>query len=326
MNRANPKTIGAFVLGGLALAVMAVVALGSGRLFAKQHRYVLFFPGDVSGLKVGASVKFRGVPVGTVEAIRLNFGDMMETREAAQAPQKVRIPVIIELNETLITRKGANLNLDDPNVIQRLIRRGLRAQLATESYLTGLAYVSLDLKPDTKAVFYLTSAAEYPEIPTVPTVFSQAQVALQTLVNKLNETDLPKMVDKATAAMDAVNGLVTSPGLKKAIDGLDETEQNLRDTTKSLRRLTDNLNDKAIPLLDTLRDTSHKASELFTESNESINSVRATLGPDSPVVVRLNRSLDDVSSAARAVHSLANELERNPSVLVRGKYVPTDGK
>jgi paraquat-inducible protein B len=326
MNRANTKAIGAFVLGGLALAVAAVVALGSGRLFTKQHRYILFFPGDVSGLKVGAPVKFRGVPVGTVDAIRLNFGDMMETQANASAPQKVRIPVIIELNETLITRKGGNLNLDDPNVIQRLIRRGLRAQLGTESYLTGLAYVSMDLKPDTKAVFYLTSTAEYPEIPTVPTVFAQTQAALQAVVNKLNQTDLPTMVDKAAAAMKAVNDLVTSPGLRKAIDGLDETERNLRDTTNSLRRLTDNLNEKAVPLLDTLRDTSHRADELFTQSRESIDSVRATLGPESPVVVRLNRSLDDVSSAARAVHNLASELERNPSVLVRGKYVPTDGK
>ncbi len=326
MNRANAKAIGAFVLGGLALAVAAIVALGSGRLFAKQHRYVLFFPGDVSGLKVGAPVKFRGVPVGTVEAIRLNFGDMMETQAAAEAPQKVRIPVIIELNETLITRKGANLNLDDPSVIQRLIRRGLRGQLGVESYLTGLAYVSLDLKPDTKPLFYLTRGAEYPEIPTVPTLFSQTQAALQAVVNKLNQTDLPTMVDKATAAMEAVNGLVTSPGLKKAIDGLDATEQNLREATQSLKRLSDNLNDKTVPLIETLRDASHKAGDLFTESRESIGSVRATLGPESPVVVRLNRSLEDVSSAARAVHGLADELERNPSVLVRGKYVPADGR
>jgi paraquat-inducible protein B len=327
MNRANPKAIGAFVLGGLALLATAIVALGSGRLFTQSHKFILFFPGDVSGLKVGAAVKFRGVLVGSVDAIRLNFGDMMDTQEASKAAQKVRIPVIIELNETQIQRKGANLDLNDPSVIQRLIRRGLRAQLGSESYLTGLAYVSLDLKPDTKAVFYLPpGGTSYPEIPTVPTAFAQAQAALEAVVNKLNQTDLPTFVEKASAAMKSVNELVTSPGLKKAIDHLDETEASLRDTTQSLRRLSDNLNDKAGPLLETLRDTSHKAGELFTESKSSVDSVRLTLGPDSPTIVRMNRSLDDLSGAARAVHNLADELERNPSVLVRGKYVGADGK
>jgi paraquat-inducible protein B len=326
MNRANPRAIGAFVLGALALSVVAIVALGSGRLFAKQHSFILFFPVDVSGLRIGASVRFRGVKVGTVTAIRLNFGDMMETQMSNVSPEKVRIPVIIELNETQITRKGGHLNLDDPKVIQRLIARGLRGQLGVESYLTGLAYVSLDLKPDTKPIFYLPRGSEYPEIPTIPTAFAQTQAVVQTVLNKLSQADLAKTLDKATAAMDAVNSLVTSPGLKKAIDGLDATEQNLRDTTSSLRRLTDNLNDKAVPLLESLRDTSHKAGELFTDSRESLDSVRATLGPDSPVIVRLNQSLDNVSSAARAVHSLANELERNPSILVRGRYVPADGK
>jgi phospholipid/cholesterol/gamma-HCH transport system substrate-binding protein len=327
MNRANPKAIGLFVLGGLTLAVVAIVALGSGRLFAKSHRFILFFPGDVSGLKVGASVKFRGVPVGTVDAIRLNFGDMMETQASATSAQKVRIPVIIELNETQITRKGGNLDLNDPTVIQRLIRRGLRAQLGTESLLTGLAYVSLDLKPDTKAMFYLPQGGTYyPEIPTVPTMFAQTEAAVEAVVNKLNQTDLPSLVDKASAAMKAVHDLVTSPGLQKAIDHLNETEQSLRDTTQSLKRLSDNLNDKAVPLLETLRDTSHKAGELFTDSRASVESVRSTLGPGSPTIVRMNQSLADVSSAARAVHNLADELERNPTILVRGKYIPADGK
>ncbi len=327
MNRANPKAIGAFVLGGLALAAVAIVALGSGRLFTKTHRFILFFPGDVSGLKVGAAVKFRGVPVGTVDAIRLNFGDMMETQETAGSSQKVRIPVIIELNETQIQRKGGNLDLNDPRVVQRLIRRGLRAQLGTESLLTGLAYVSLDLKPTTKAVFYLPpGGTTYPEIPTVPTAFAQAQAALESVVNKLNQTDLPAFVDKASAAMKSIDALVTSPGLKKAIDDLDETEQNLRETTQSLKRLSDNLNDKAVPLLETLRDTSHKAGDLFAASKESLGTVKVTLGPDSPTIVRMNQSLEDVSSAARAVHNLADELQRNPSILVRGKYVPADGR
>ena len=59
--RTDPKIIGLFAVGALALAVAAAVALGSGRLFRKTYEYVLFFRGNVNGLRVGAAVKFKGV-------------------------------------------------------------------------------------------------------------------------------------------------------------------------------------------------------------------------------------------------------------------------
>ena len=71
--RANPKAVGVFILGALALAVTAVVALGSGRLFQKSNQYVLFFAGNVNGLRVGAPVKFKGVEVGSVTNVLLNL-------------------------------------------------------------------------------------------------------------------------------------------------------------------------------------------------------------------------------------------------------------
>ena len=53
MNRSNPKIIGAFVVGAIALAVVAVAGTGSGRLFHRSFKYALCFPGDLSGLRVG---------------------------------------------------------------------------------------------------------------------------------------------------------------------------------------------------------------------------------------------------------------------------------
>lgn len=48
------------MLGAVALAVVTVVVLGSGRLFQRKHLFALYFSSDVNGLKVGAPVKFRG--------------------------------------------------------------------------------------------------------------------------------------------------------------------------------------------------------------------------------------------------------------------------
>ena len=65
-HRVSPMLIGAFVLGALLLAVMAVVVIGSGRYFRRTSPFVLYFPGSVNGLREGAAVKFRGVEIGSV--------------------------------------------------------------------------------------------------------------------------------------------------------------------------------------------------------------------------------------------------------------------
>ncbi|HSU89803.1 MAG TPA: MlaD family protein, partial [Sporolactobacillaceae bacterium] len=69
--RVNPALIGTFVLGAIGLIVTAVVIFGSGRLFRKSHEFVIYFGGDINGLRVGAPVKFKGVEIGQVKKIRL---------------------------------------------------------------------------------------------------------------------------------------------------------------------------------------------------------------------------------------------------------------
>ena len=59
MRRASPAAVGAFVVGAVVLAVIAVAAFGSGRLFRHAYPYVIYFTGDVNGLKIGAPVKFK---------------------------------------------------------------------------------------------------------------------------------------------------------------------------------------------------------------------------------------------------------------------------
>ena len=67
----NKSLIGAFVVGALALAVVGILALGSGSLFRESNRYVLYFSGSVKGLGLGAPVQLKGVTIGKVTAIHL---------------------------------------------------------------------------------------------------------------------------------------------------------------------------------------------------------------------------------------------------------------
>ena len=60
-----------FVVGSFALAIAAIVVVGSCSLFKKPLQFVSMFQGNVNGLRIGAPVKFKGVQIGTVEEIKL---------------------------------------------------------------------------------------------------------------------------------------------------------------------------------------------------------------------------------------------------------------
>jgi paraquat-inducible protein B len=134
--RISPALIGAFVIGAVALVVIAVISLGSGKFFRKTYEFVLYFQGSVNGLNVGAPVKYKGVEIGSVTDILLQLEEV----------EVDRIPVIVELDAGKIAGRGFTGNLlVDPAALQTAIDRGLRGQLRMESFVTGVLYVALDL-------------------------------------------------------------------------------------------------------------------------------------------------------------------------------------
>src|SRR5262245_57896166 len=118
--RASPTVIGAFVVGAILLAVVGVGVFGSGRFFRELYPAVLFFQGDVNGLKVGAPVKFKGIQIGAVKSILLSLGEVIGSRDPRQP---FRIPVVIEIDRASIAEKGVQGRIDD-ETLKKLIERG----------------------------------------------------------------------------------------------------------------------------------------------------------------------------------------------------------
>ena len=71
--RVSPAVIGAFVVASFAILIVALIVVGSGRMFRKPSRFICMFQGNLNGLKIGAPVKVRGVQIGTVSEIRLRL-------------------------------------------------------------------------------------------------------------------------------------------------------------------------------------------------------------------------------------------------------------
>jgi paraquat-inducible protein B len=279
----SPTSVGAFILGGAALVVAAILVWGSGRLFERRYQYVCYFPGSVFGLNVGTAVRYRGVPVGRVSGMRIRFEQPQSDR---------RIPVFIEITEKGLRELGREKQAP-AKVIPSLIDEGLRARLDTESFVTGQLYVNLDLFPGTPMEL-VHSQRGYPEIPTIPTPLEQATKSLSDLIAQLRQADLAGAARSLASAIEGINRLVNTPSIARTL-------KELPSTVASVRQLV------------------QTGDATLSRVGQELQSTVATRGP---VVTDLQRALVDVQRAAAAVRQLAEFLERNPNALIVGKKRP----
>lgn len=315
--KANPTLIGAFVVGAIVVAVIGLLVFGSGRLFKRTEKFVCFFTGPVDGLSVGAPVKFKGVAVGAVVDIRLHIKGQPEV-DAQQIAKGIRIPAIIELDFSKLADPGT-LAMDDPKHLKQAIDLGLRAQLNSQSFVTGLLFVQLDFHPETPPDLVLPLGSEYSEIPTVPTALERMRSAAEHLMERLDKLDVEGIVGSVTASVDGFDHLVNAPALKAAIESLPETVANVNKTVTSVRELTTRIDSQVGPLLASFKTTSDRTTVALEQTRSTLQSVQAFINPASPLASQVTSTLQELSGAARSVRLLADFLERNPSAVLRGK-------
>jgi paraquat-inducible protein B len=326
--RFSPTLVGGFVLGAIGLGVIALVVLGSGRYFTGKTSYVLYFDRDVNGLRVGAPVKFRGVDIGTVDAILLSLSGI-DTQNQTATPN-VKIPVVIDIDSNKIESHGAKDDLSDPDVMRRAIVLGLRAQLAMQSFVTGVLYIDLDMHPGTEVKISsntLGGEERYEgivEIPVLPTALEQAQETLTKVIEEMGKANIPQLFASIMQTAQGVNDFVHSPGLKNSVDQLGLAARNLSEAAVSLHVLADKVDAKVGPLGDSLTSASNQANAALKQMRLTLATVQQSIQPASPLNYQVTQTLQDLSSAANSVQELAEMLHRNPSVLVRGRYVPTE--
>jgi paraquat-inducible protein B len=317
--RINPATVGAFVLGAVGLILAAVVIFGSGNLFRKTHEYVIYFAGDINGLRVGAPVKFKGVEIGQVRRIKLRLEQQINF-QTGKLRADVRIPVIIELDEDkIVSHGGTQINLDDPHTIPNLIREGLRAQLGSDSFVTGLLYVALDIQPNTPIQMVAPPGAPLQEIPAVPNTLEQAQAVAIRIFERLDKIDFGAVFTQMTEMLDSVRQITTSPSLREAINNSEKTREQLDRALDSTQQALNTVNRQVPPLSSSLQKTSTSADAAAKQFKVTLGTVQTTIEPNSPINYQALQTLQDVSAAAHSIKELADYLQRNPSAIVRGR-------
>jgi paraquat-inducible protein B len=246
--RANPTLIGSFVIGAIALAVVVILVLSSGALFAEHPKYVMYFEGSVKGLAIGAPVSFNGVKIGAVQDIVV---------QADPDTQQFTVPVTVEMEPQRWQLTHGTLEEMRKRIpIQSLIDRGLRAQLQLQSLLTGQLFIQLDFFPD-KPAHLVSKNSKIPEIPTIPT-------PIQELTKKIEDFPIQQVLGDISNTMAALNRLANSPEIPKTMQNLNQTLVNLDKTLASARNTVGENSPIANQLSDTLQEVTKAARSVRT--------------------------------------------------------------
>ncbi|HEX5079272.1 MAG TPA: MlaD family protein [Geminicoccaceae bacterium] len=260
--------------------------------FTTKVPYVVQFDESVRGLSPGAPVEFRGMRIGTVSNVGLQID---------VATESVRIPVTIEIEPQRLTFTGT----DEKNpydgapygLMEKLVERGLRAQLQSGNLLTGQLLVDLGFHPTAKPA-KLNRNGEYPEIPSVASEMESATASMQDVLHELAALPLTELVQELRSTVQSVNELVSSPQTAGTLEALKGTAVELQGLIQTL-------------------DT--QIGPLMVQAQGTLASAESMVGSDSQTRYDLTATLKELAGAARSIRVFADYLERHPEALIRGK-------
>lgn len=332
IKKANPTVIGAFVLMALALVAFAIMALGGAKLFTPKQRVVSFFEGSVKGLTVGSAVNFRGVKVGSVDRIVLQF-----------EPNSLepRIPVYMTLLPNSVKLIGTD---DNATAIpfDAYIQKGMRAKLSIDSLVTGQLIVDLDFRPDVPAVFHGQRETPYPEIPAMKSDFDVLKDQLAQLPLRQLADDVKSMVESFRVLANGTGGTLGIVGeelkltaqttrdtlteAQRTIATLNQTLQTFERTAQSFEQTSDEARKTlagAGPALDetlqSARDAMAKVESTMQGADAAVAQVAEMTAPGAPIRAELEQSLRDLSASAESLRTFADTVEREPNAIIFGK-------
>ncbi len=191
--------------------------------------YVVRFPQSIRGLRPGAPVEYRGIPIGRVERVLLSELAAEGFRGDGQP-----IPVLIRVEPgRLALPDSAEGNAILARAIEEGVARGLRGSLATGNLLTGNLFVSFDPVPDA-APAPMGSFAGRPTLPTVGSGLEAIQVRLSALLDKLNALPLDDVLEGVDRLLADVGALVAREDLQSLPGSLETTLADLQETLRSV--------------------------------------------------------------------------------------------
>jgi paraquat-inducible protein B len=323
--RANTTAIGLFIVGATLIVVIATAVLAGNTWFQSKTTFASYFRETVSGLALGAPVKFQGAPVGKVTKILIQIDERDKT---------FQVPVEYEIDITrLRTQVGGFVDLADTEVLNRQIADGLRAQLQMESIVTGMLYVELTYRRDAKPPALEPRETKWPEIPTMPSLMAALGTGAGSVVAdvvkvlfRVNEMlaaiNMKEINAAVIASAHSVQRLVDAPELRAAMKDIPAMTAQLSRTLARIDTVTAIAGAAIEPMSADLRGTAKEMNATLLSLRKAIDDTHGILSTDSGIGFGLESALTNLKDATNALRLLMASLEQNPDMLLRGKKPP----
>ncbi|MFB9122063.1 MCE family protein [Paraburkholderia dipogonis] len=224
-------------------------------------RTVMIFSQSLRGLSVGATVDFRGIVLGQVTDIGVEYDPHA---------RRFVMPVTLDLYPDRLRRRSRGAAMPEAGteasheLLRRLVERGLRGQLRTGNLLTGQLYIALDIFPNAAPVKFDTTN-EPIQLPTIPNTLD----ALQTQV-----ADIAKKLDRIP---------------------FDQIGSNLNTSLKNADALFNRLNNEVVPQA---RDTLAAARQTFGSAEAALQHDSPMQSDVHQALQQLTRTLQSLNALA----------------------------
>ena len=283
--------------------------------YTLKEYWKLVFKSSVRGLEPGAPVEIKGMVLGRVVSVDLQFGK-----------DRTDLAVVVMI-ETEPERFAGETGFPDKEAQQKfidhLVTQGLRAQLKTGSMLTGALHVNLDFHPQLPPA-KMDWEGKYPVFPTIPQSSEELMIAVRNFVHKLETFPVEKIGRDLQAVV---------ANLKKTTQQISTKEvgsiiHNVNSFTGQLS--ASNVDDLVVNLNQTIQDIGTLIEDLntggdgevvatLTQAQKTLVSIEEILSADSSFNQETTRAMREIADAASAIRMLVDFLERQPNALIYGK-------
>jgi paraquat-inducible protein B len=248
--------------------------------------FLLYFGGSLRGLSVGAPVDLRGITIGEVKALSVEYerksGTLSFPVEVDIFPQRIRGRSRRADRTFAAADSSENASRE---LVDSLVAHGMRAEIKSGNLLTGQKYVAMDFHNEVPPdhVFWDAHPAVFP---TTSGALDEIQDSIGSIAKKLDKVPFDKISSQLIATM-----------------------ATLDDTLKSADSLVHQVDSSLAP----------EVAATLREARGALKNAKDVLSQDAPLQTDLNATLLQLSRAAKSVTALVDYLERHPESLLRGK-------
>jgi len=299
IKNANSTVIGSFIVGAVVLIVVVFMVFGSGNFFTTTNEAVIYFRSSPQGLSVGAPVKLKGVKIGEVTQIT----PVYDTKE------RFTVEVIIETEQGIVKIIGEEqLHLASAQKVENLVRKGFKAQLESESMVTGKLFIKLDIFPDEKVILE-GHRPDLVEIPSIPNTFELLEKDAKKIFDRLGKIEFEKISNNLNNLLVSSDSLVRSPILYR---NMEEMAENLKLT----QALIANVDSAIEPTTEAFVKVTNSVNETLKSTQELMIRLESVAANNR---YELNQVLKEVKKTSESMRNLTDYLQRDPSSPFYGK-------